>query len=167
VTRRLRRALLVFVLAALGCAGEPAARPVSPSYLLPQAFSCPAVNPHEIIARPAPLSADFRPVTVALCTFRPVVVASPEGLSGGWLWGSVRRSEGPFDPLTRALRTAPAPRLGDRICTPNGRETIYLALTDAAGRTVVPAIPLDGCGAPLASIDRAVAGMAWRTIESR
>jgi hypothetical protein len=167
VSRRLRRTLLAFLLVVLGCAGEHGASPAPRSYLVPLPAACPAVNPHAVIPRAAPLAADFRPVSVALCTFRPMVVASPEGLSAGWVWATLQRSDGPFDQLTRAMRTVPPPRFDDRICTPRDRPTTYLAFTDAAGRTVVPAIPLNGCGSPLAAIDHAVGGMTWRTVVSR
>jgi hypothetical protein len=168
VTTRLRSVLAAFVLVMLGCAGEPAVSPAPRSYFVPPAYACPAVNPLVPIPRPAPLAAGFHPVTAALCTFTPVILSSAEGLSGGWVWRDVRRSDGPsFDVLQRALRTAPLPRLGDRICTPRNPSMIYLALTDAQGRTVVPAIPLDGCGTPLAVVGSAIAGMTWRTIDSR
>jgi hypothetical protein len=162
-TRR-RSLLLLCVLVLAGCAGESAA----PRYLYPPLAACPAVNPHVPLAPPAPLAAGFRPVAAARCTFDPVAVASREGVSGGWAWRTVQRSDGPFEALVSALRTPPEThRAGHLICPASVQEVLYVALTDAAGRTVVPAIPADLCGFRLVAVDRAIEAMTWRTVERR
>ena len=162
-TRR-RSLLLICVLVLAGCAGERAA----PRYLYPPLAECPAVNPHVPLAQPAPLPAGFRPVAAARCTFDPVAVASREGVSGGWAWRIVQRSDGPFEALVSALRTPPETHRGAHlICPASVQAVLYVALTDASGRTVVPAIPADVCGFRLAAVDRAVAAMTWRTVEHR
>ena len=162
-TRR-RSWLLICVLVLAGCAGAP----TEPRYLYPPVAACPAVNPHVPVAPPAPLAADFRPVSAARCTFDPVAIASPEGVSGGWAWLTVLRSDGPFDALVSALRLPPEThRGGELVCPASLQAVLYLALTDASGHTVVPAIPANPCGFRLAAVDRAVEALTWRTVEKR
>jgi hypothetical protein len=162
-TRR-RSLLLLCVLVLAGCAGGR----TTPRYLYPPLAACPAVNPHVPLAPPAPLAAGFRPVAAAKCTFDPVAIASPQGVRGDWAWRTVQRSDGPFDALVSALRTPPETHRGGRLACPASIQAVfYLALTDASGHTVVPAIPATPCGFRLAAVDQAVEAMTWRTVERR
>jgi hypothetical protein len=44
---------------------------------------------------------------------------------------------------------------------------MLIALTDSAGRAVIPAIPADPCGFRIAAVDKAVAALSWVTVEKR
>lgn len=156
--------MIAAVAALAGCAQTVS----EPRYLYPPEASCPAVNPHQPVPESAPLDAAFRPVTAAICTFDAVAMATPGGFSGGWMWRSVSRTEGPFDELLSALRTPPPRhRGGELACPAMAQPPMSLALTDAAGQVVQPAIPADACGFPLPEVQRAIAALTWVEIDSR
>ncbi len=139
-----------------------------PRYVYPPQASCPAVNPHLPIPEPAPLTADFRPVTAAICTYDALALANQGGLSGGWAWRSVRKTDGPLDALLTALRTPPPRQRGaDPACPAMAQAPMALALTDAAGQVVIPAIPADACGFRLPEVERAIEALTWVTIDER
>jgi hypothetical protein len=159
-------AMIVVIAAALsgGCARTES----EPRYLYPPQAPCPAVNPHVVVPAAAPLNADFRPVTAAICTFEALALANRGGLDGGWAWRSVQRTDGPLDALLTALRTPPPRhRGGEPACPESAQAPMSLALTDASGQVVIPAIPADPCGFRLTEIDQAINALTWVTIDSR
>jgi hypothetical protein len=154
-----------FLLMLAGCgAGETAQAPAV-RYLAPPTVNCPATAG----ARAEPLTADFVPVSASRCTFTLVVEqpsdkvrASPAGRRGGWEWQTVQRSRGPFDALVKALRT-PAPARPGKVCPDILHAPTVVTLTDAAGRTVVPAIPATSCALPDPAVQQAIDGLSWTT----
>jgi hypothetical protein len=134
----------------------------------PAEASCPAVNPRQPVASAAPLGEEFAPVSAAICTFDAVVNPGATAPGGGWRWRTVQRSEGPFGELVAALRTPPPTRRGRELsCPAMAQAPMFIALTDASGRAVIPAIPVDPCGFRLTAVDKAVDRMTWVTVESR
>ena len=83
------------------------------------------------------------------------------------MWRSARRADGPLDPLVGALRAVPPRHRGDLTCPVTVQEPMFLALTDASGQVVIPAIPTDACGFRLKQVDRAMAGLRWVTVDAR
>jgi hypothetical protein len=164
--------LTAFLLTLAGCgAGETAPAPAV-RYLPPPTVNCPATAG----ARPAraePLAAGFVPVSASRCTFTLAidepsdkVKASPAGRRGGWEWQAVQRSRGPFDALVKALRT-PAPATPGKVCPDVLHAPTVLTLTDAAGDTVVPAIPATSCDLPDPAVQQAIDGLSWTTDNRR
>jgi len=95
-------------------------------------------------------------------------MTTPGGEGGGWSWRSVQRTDGPLNTLVAALRMPPSRPRGDVVaCPAMAQGPMFLALTDATGQVVIPAIPADGCGFRLAEVDRAIQGLTWVTIDSR
>jgi hypothetical protein len=139
-----------------------------PRFLYPPKASCPAVDPRRPVPAAAPLAADFQPVSAALCTFDAVAMATPGGEGGGWAWRSVQRADGPLDALVTALRMPPPRHRGNAMaCPAMAQGPMFLALTDASGQVVIPAIPADACGFRLPEVDRAIDELTWVTIDSR
>jgi hypothetical protein len=158
-----RIAILASLALLAGCASER----TSPRYLYPPAdASCPAVDPRQPAAsRAAPLGGEFAPVAAAICPFDVVVDVR---LGGGWRWRTVQRTDGPFDGLITALRTPPpTTRKAHLACPDTAQAPMLIALTDATGRAVIPAIPADPCGFRISAVDQAVAALDWVTVEKR
>ncbi|WP_203714139.1 hypothetical protein [Asanoa siamensis] len=150
------------VLALVGCSGPPDRA----AYLDQSANSCPAVDALSAARSADPLPADFRPISVTRCTFR-LALASPGVTvsSGGTAWSSAQRATGPFDDLVRALRLPPEEPAGDLVCPAVHLMPELLALTDAAGRTLVPALPGTICSTPIAEVQAAVDALDWVELE--
>lgn len=110
---------------------------------------------------PEPLAADFVPVSASRCT----VVVKPVPGDGEWQMRDEQEAAGPFDALVRALR-APSERSGAQgSCSAIGMLPIVITLTDARGRTTVPAIPHDTCGLPTQAALHAIAALPWKTVK--
>ena len=161
-----RMAILAALLTLAGCAAE---QRTEPRYLHPPAAAeCPAVSPRQPISSTKPLSADFRPVSAAVCDFEVVVRPGATGIGAGWQWTRVQRTDGPLDALVAALRTPPPTRRGnDLVCPAVAQLPMYIALTDRSGTVVIPAIPADACGFRLRSVDRALRKLDWVTEEAQ
>jgi hypothetical protein len=146
--------LLAVLLVVPGCgnAGGDA-----PRYLNP-AGSCPGVDPGAQRLADQPLPADFVAVSAVLC--QPGLPGLPSGAPAGA--PAVRRSTGPFGDLLAALREPPPePPRGEYACPAMLQAPILLALTDASGRTVLPALPATVCGLRAPAVDAAVQAMTW------
>jgi hypothetical protein len=161
--------LVVAVLVTVGLAGCSAGGDDgAPKYLYPPDAFCPGVDPHRAVATPAPLTPDITPVTVTICTFDTVFNGSPGVDRQEWEWRNVRRSTGPFSDLITALRTPPPThRTGDQVCPAMMQTPMFIALTDATGRVVIPAIPADQCGFRLPALDAALNALNWVAVETR
>jgi hypothetical protein len=59
----------------------------------------------------------------------------------------VQRSDGPFDDLLQALRTRTISN-PSHVCPAVAAAPLLLILTDAAGHTVIPAVPATECDLP-------------------
>jgi hypothetical protein len=159
-----RIAMLAAAAVLAGCAQTVS----EPRYLVPPQASCPAVDPRRPVPASAPLAAEFQPISAAMCTFEAVAMTTPGGEGGGWAWRSVQRTEGSLDALVAALRMPPPRHRGDVLdCPAMAQGPMFLALTDASGQVVIPAIPADPCGFRLAEVDRAIEALAWVTIDTR
>lgn len=169
---------VVLILAAAGCSSGDG--PETPRYITPPSGPCSVADSGAKPPTPSPpvpadpLPEGFVPTSAALCNFgididaeRRTRSANP-GPSGdiGWQEQSVRRSTGPFDDLVRALRTPPETRHGNVICTLKMTMPVTITLTDAAGRTVTPAIPADACGQPIPVVQQAIATLTWVTVRT-
>lgn len=153
--------LLVAVLAMAACSNGSGRAP----YLTQPALSCPTVD--ELGGQPSadPLPADFRPVSAVRCTFR-LTVAQPAGSpSSDFAWVAAQRSAGPFDDLVRALRLPPQEQDGEAVCPAVFVMPVLLALTDASGNTLLPALPGTVCRTPLPEVPSALDGLTWVEID--
>ncbi|MDI6103748.1 hypothetical protein QLQ12_34555 [Actinoplanes sp. NEAU-A12] len=154
-----RLMVLAVLLALAGCDGAAGSGGPQPRYLNP-AGSCPGVDASAERLADQPLPGDFRPVSVVLCDLQPEALASRAG--GTIRPPAVRRSIGPFDDLVRALRgPLPEPPRGEFACPAMLQAPMLLALTDASGRTVLPAIPATECGFRTPAVDSAVRALSW------
>jgi hypothetical protein len=149
--------VLVAVLALAACS-TGSARAL---YLTQPAVSCPAVD--ELAGRRSadPLPAGFRPVSAVRCTFRLTVAQSAGSPSSGFAWAAAQRSAGPFDDLVRALQLPPQEQNGAAACPAVFVMPVLLALTDASGNTLLPALPGTVCGAPLPEVQSALDALTW------
>jgi hypothetical protein len=157
MTMRLRTAAVLLLLA--GCSGSPS----EPLYLNPPAGACSVSGTLGTEVPSAPLAADFRPVSAVRCVVGLVFATTPATRSpGGLAERRLARSSGPFDALVAALRTPPPTHSGgDLICTLQYEVPVFVALTDATGRTVVPAVPATPCGFRLPEVNAAIDAMTW------
>ncbi|MEV0720549.1 hypothetical protein [Asanoa sp. NPDC050611] len=159
--RRLAVALAVVLVAVLtmaGCAGGSARG----SYLVQTGYSCPAVDRLGVPASADPLPADFRPVSAVRCGFQ-LTMGQPSGI----VWATAERSTGPFDDLVHALRLPPLESPGDAVCPAIHLMPSVLALTDAAGTTVLPALPGTVCNHPHPDVVAAIGALEWVAIDRR
>jgi hypothetical protein len=155
------RAVAVVAIAAFPVAVY-ASGPTEPTYLQPA--RCPALSAAPT-ATAAPLPDDFAAAEVRRCTYG---LARDPAADSGWTWQSVQRATGPLDDLLRALRLPPPEHDGgDLVCTAIAVPPVALALTDRAGRTVMPAVPGTPCGTPLPEVTAAVQALSWTTVQRR
>jgi hypothetical protein len=153
---RARSILFAAVLAVAGCGGTGGSEG-SPRYLNP-AGSCPGVDASAERMADQPLPADFVPESAVLCN--TPLPAYPSGVTVPA--PPARRSTGPFGDLLKALREPPPkPPGGELACPAMMQAPIVLALTDASGRTVLPAIPATACGFRTPAVDSAVQALTW------
>jgi hypothetical protein len=133
--------------------GEPARTYLPPGRCPPLAAAVTVAGTGE------PLPDGFAAVEVRRCTYG--LARDPAG-EGGWIWTSVQRATGPLDDLVRALRLPPPEHDGgDLICTAVAMPPIALAVTDRAGRTVMPAVPGTPCRTPLPEVTAALHALTW------
>jgi hypothetical protein len=149
--------LLVTLLMAVGCGG-PGGGDGQPRYLNPTG-SCPGIGASAERLADQPLPETFVAESAALCT--TVHPALPSGVSVPV--PPVRRSTGPFDDLLKALREPPPTTSPGRepACPATVQAPVLLVLTDASGRTVLPAIPATACGFRTPAVDAAVQALTW------
>lgn len=129
--------LLVAVMAAAVCSNASG----HAAYLTQTVASCPTVDGLAGQRSAGPLPMDFRPVSVVRCTFRLTVARSAGSPSSGFVWAAAQRSAGPFDDLVRALHQPPQEANGESVCAAVFVMPVLLALTDASGDTLLPALP--------------------------
>jgi hypothetical protein len=150
-----------------GCSDSPVAPEYLPPGQCPPLTAGPTVSP----APPGALPGDFAAVEVRRCTYTMLLAPqspaapSPAAADRGWVWQSVQRSAGPLDDLVRALRLPPPERddSGDTVCPAVATAPVTLALVDAAGRAVLPAVPATACGQPLPEVTAALEALSWTT----
>jgi hypothetical protein len=123
--------------------GMPAEVPVSPS---------PTQDP-------VPLPAGFVPVAATRCVAEFEVVPG----DGVWLTKLQQRAAGDLAGVVAELRRPDGTAPQGTACTMIGYLPTIVTLVDAAGTTVVPTIPHDGCGAPLTSVLQAIIQLDWQT----
>ena len=153
--------LLVAVLAVAACSSGSERG----LYLAQPAVSCPPVDRLAGQRSGDPLPADFRPVSAVRCTFRLTLAQSAGSPSSGFAWVAAQRSVGPFDDLARALRLPPQEQNGDPVCAAVFVMPLLLALTDASGNTLLPALPGTACGTPLPEVQSTLDGLTWVEID--
>lgn len=149
--------LLVAVLAVAACSNGSG----RPPYLTQPAVSCPAVDGLAGQRSAEPLPTDFRPVSARRCAFQPTVAPSAGSRSSGLVWIVAQRSAGPFDDLVRALHLPPQEQNGEAVCPAVFVMPVLLALTDASGDTVLPALPGTVCRTPLPEVLSELDALAW------
>ncbi|MER7003820.1 hypothetical protein ABT297_12355 [Dactylosporangium sp. NPDC000555] len=162
-------ACALFVVAAGGCARRQAPTGDGGAADLPDVslggVSCSAVLSIGASQAPAappapePLAAGFVPVSASRCLATIKIVAG----EGEWQMREEQQATGPFDALVRALR-APSERRGKGPCLAIGILPVIITLTDAQGRTTVPALPQDACGLPAQAALQAIATLPWTTV---
>lgn len=95
------------------------------------------------------------------CTFGLVVGQSSASPSSGLAWRAAQRSTGPFDRLVRVLRLPPQAEDGEQACPAVFVMPVLLALTDASGRTLLPALPGTVCRTPHPEVQTELDALAW------
>jgi hypothetical protein len=110
---------------------------------------------------PEPLAADFVPVSASRCT----AAVKPVPGDGEWQTRDEQETTGPFAALVRALRSPSEHVGGQGSCSAIGMVPIIITLTDARGRTTVPAIPHDACGLPTQAALEAIRALPWKTVK--
>ncbi|WP_213005257.1 hypothetical protein [Paractinoplanes toevensis] len=135
----------------------------SPVFLTAPADFCPQAG---VSAGPErePLAADFVPVSAVACNY-DILIGSRASPGTGGRWVAARRATGSLDGLVAALRTPP-PTGGsdDDVCMAMYQVPVFVALTDANGRTVLPAVPGTPCGFRLGAVDTAIEALTWTEI---
>lgn len=149
--------VLVAVLAVAACSNGSGRAP----YLTQPAASCPTVDGLAGQRSADPLPTDFRPVSAVRCTFRQTVAQSAGSPSSGFAWVAAQRSAGPFDDLVRALHQPPQEQNGEPVCAAVFVMPVLLALTDASGNTLLPALPGTVCRTPLPEVQSALDALTW------
>lgn len=157
VSARRISVLLVVVLALAACANGAERAP----HLTQPAAPCPAVDDLAGQRSAEPLPADFRPVSAIRCTFRLTVRQPAASPAAGFAWATAQRSTGPFDDLVRALHLPPQEPDGERACPAVFVMPVLLALTDASGITLLPALPGTVCHTPLPEVRSALDALTW------
>jgi hypothetical protein len=150
--------VLMAVVAAAACSSGSPGRV---AYLRQSAAACPAVDELTRQRSADPLPAGFRPVSAIRCTFQLLLGQVAPSSSAGFAWAVAQRSTGPFDDLVRVLHLPPPEHDGELACPAVFIMPVLLALTDAAGRTLVPALPGTVCGTPLPEVGSALDALSW------
>ncbi|MDG4783409.1 hypothetical protein O7614_27525 [Micromonospora sp. WMMD961] len=120
--------------------------------------SAPAV-PEPTIGRIDPA---FTPVAVVLCgrQIRP-------GAGGGQEQAATERRAEDIDGLLAALRLPDQRADGEIACTLDLVIPPWLALVDERGRWLRPYLPTDSCRKPRTEVTAALAGLSWKTVDTR
>jgi hypothetical protein len=155
--RRIGVVLVAVLAVAAACSSGSGRAP----YLTQPAASCPTVDGLAARRSADPLPADFRPVSAVRCTFRLAVAPSAGSSSPGFAWVAAQRSAGPMDDLVRALRLPPQRHDGTPVCAAIFVIPVLLALTDASGTTLLPALPGTMCRSPLPEVQAALDALTW------
>ncbi|MFV2017384.1 hypothetical protein [Micromonospora sp. LOL_023] len=134
-------------------------------YLTQPVLSCPSVDGLAGQRLADPLPADFRPVSAVRCTFRLALTKSVSSPTPGFAWVAAHRSAGPFDDLVQALHLPPQEQIGEPVCAAVFVMPVLLALTDASGNTLLPALPGTVCRSPLPEVQSTLDGLTWVEID--
>jgi hypothetical protein len=108
---------------------------------------------------PQPLPADFVPVSASRCLYSIETVPG----DGEWQMREEQRADGGLDALVTALHQPSEDNAGVT-CPAIGTVPVVITLSDAGGRTVVPALPHQACGAPLPSVTAAIRAVPWHQV---
>jgi hypothetical protein len=164
--RQMRSTVVVLALLLAGCGPKASVQqPPHRNWGAPEVHarwqSCasaqhpPAPKPRET-AWLAPLSADFTPVTIVLCTTKPagqdMVATEQRAGDVAALAAALRLPDGPY-----STGTCPA----DDVVVP------WFALLDAQGQWVHPGVPHEFCGKPVAPVREAFAALQLKTVATR
>ncbi|GIF23972.1 hypothetical protein BJ973_004586 [Actinoplanes tereljensis] len=162
----MRSTVVVLALVLAGCASEPSVQqPAHRDWGAPEVHarwqSCasaqhpPAVNPVETRWL-APLSDDFTPVAIVLCTTaadgQDMVSAELRADDVAAVAAALRLPDGPYA----------------KVSCPAGEAVVpWFALLDAQGQWVHPGVPTGDCGKPVAQFSDAFAALHLKTVATR
>jgi hypothetical protein len=110
---------------------------------------------------PEPLAADFVPIAASRCTG----VVRPVPGDGEWQMRDEQEATGPWAGRVRGQRPPAERSAGQGPCLAIAMAPIVITLTDARGRTTVPAIPHNACGLPAQAALHAIGALAWKTVK--
>lgn len=116
----------------------------------------PGPSPAEV---QVPLPTGFVPVAATRCLAEFEVVPG----DGTWLTKVDQRAATDLSAVMAELRRPDGTVPPGTACTMMGYVPTIITLVDAAGTTVVPTIPHDGCGAPISSVLQAITQLDWQT----
>jgi len=168
--REMRSTVVVLAVVLAGCAPEPSVQqPPHRNWGAPEVHamwqSCasaqhpPAANPTETRWL-APLSADFTPVAIVLCTTKPPTAP------GGRDMVATEQRAGDVAAVAAALRLPDGPY--SKVPCPADEAVVpWFALLDAQGRWVHPGVPIGACGKPVARFSEAFAALHLTTVATR
>ena len=168
--REMRSTVVVLALVLAGCGPEASVQqPPHRNWGAPELHarwqSCasaqhpPAANPTETRWL-APLSADFTPVAIVLCTTEP-----PTAPGGRDLVATERRA-GDVAAVAAALRLPDGP-YSKVSCPADDAVVPWFALLDAQDQWVHPGVPTGDCGKPVAPFSEAFAALRLKTVATR
>lgn len=169
--REMRPTVVVLALVLAGCAPEVSVQqPAHRNWGAPEVHamwqSCasaqhpPAANPMETRWL-APLSVDFTPVAIVLCTTEP-----PTAPAGGRDMVATERRAGDVAAVAAALRLPDGPY--SKVPCPADEAVVpWFALLDAQGHWVHPGVPTGDCGKPVAQFSEAFAALHLNTVATR
>jgi len=109
----------------------------------------------------APLSPDFTPVAVVVCTTMPSTTAG-----GGQAMVATEQRADEVAALTAALRL-PDERYSKATCPAEGVVVPWFVLLDAQGQWVHPGVPSGICGHPVAQFSAAFDALHLKTVATR
>lgn len=123
----------------------------------PACTGWPADAPHEA------LPATFVPVTVLRCVTGYQTIPG----KGQWETATLQKADKNLTALTRALRLPPLVRKPGIMCPQLAMVPPQIALISADGKTLVPRLPLGGCGLIQPPVLSALARLSWQTVSVR
>lgn len=123
----------------------------------PACAGWPADAPH------ARLPASFDPVTAERCVTGLKQVPG----KGQWQAATLERATGSLGPLVRALQRPTERRAPGTVCPYLVMLPPQIAVTDSAGRALIPLLPLGGCGQVQPQVIAAIDALSWQPVSVR
>lgn len=109
------------------------------------------------------LPATFKPVVVERCVTSFQHVPG----KGEWQTATLEKATKNLGPLITALLRPPARHTPGTVCPDLVMLPPQIAVIDAAGKTLIPVLPLSGCGQVQSQVLAAIAALDWQPVSVR
>jgi len=106
------------------------------------------------------LPATFVPVAVLRCVTSEQTIPG----KGEWLTATLQRADKNLASLTTALHNPPGHTSPGIMCPQIAMQPPQIALVGADGKTIIPRLPVTGCGLTQQQVLVALAGLSWHTV---